>query len=298
MSQTPLSITSLGAIARRALAQAQQATVWGVTSHGIFLHLSSDWVIFLSFEQFRGPLTLNSNLSPLLFQNLKPGSTVITGPNTLNFDSLGIEVNTASAQVWSASARETTSPANLAGRFDRLEYIYQKVLAARQASIPSDLLADSIIALSPVISGARTVLEKCLGRGEGLTPAGDDLVLGYLLAINRWGYLLYPDQDGREINQTIRQAAHRKTNTLSANLIECASLGQADERLIQALDGIMTGEPDPDACVAHLLSWGHTSGVHVLVGMTRAITGALPLVIAQAITPLIAQALTPKTTPL
>ena len=281
MPQIPLSITSLGAIARRALAQAQQAAVWGVTSHGIFLHLSSDWVIFLSFDQYRGPLTLNSNLSPLWFQKLKPGSTVITSSNTLNFDSLGIEVNTDSAQVWSASARETPSPANLAGRFDRLEYICQKVLAARKDSISNDLIADSIVALSPVVLGARAALEKCLGLGEGLTPAGDDLVLGYLLAINRWGDLLCPEQDGREINQTIRQAAHRKTNTLSANLIECASLGQADERLIQALDGIMTGEPDPDTCVTLLLSWGHTSGMYVLAGMAWAIIGTLPRVIAR-----------------
>ena len=270
MPQTPLSITSLGAIARRALAQAQQATVWGVTSHGIFLHLSSDWVVFLSFEQFRGPLTLNSNLSPRLFQNLKPGSTVKTCSNMLNFDSLGIEVNTDSAQVWSASPRQAASPADLAGRFNRLAYIHQEVLAARQDSISSDLISDSTIALSPAIPVTRAALEKCLGLGEGLTPAGDDLVLGYLLAINRWGDLLCPDQDGPEINQTIRQAAHRKTNTLSANLIECASLGQADERLIQALDGIMTGEPDPDTCVTLLLSWGHTSGTYVLAGMAGA----------------------------
>ncbi len=200
---------------------------------------------------------------------MKPGSTVITGPNTLNFDSLGIEVDTDSAQVWSASPRQAPSPANLAGRFDRLAYIYQKVLAARQDSISSDLISNSTIALSLAIPVTRAALEKCLGLGEGLTPAGDDLVLGFLLAINRWGDLLCPDQDGREINQTIRQAAHRKTNTLSANLIECASLGQADERLILALDGIMTGEPDPDTCVAHLLSWGHTSGAYVLAGMAE-----------------------------
>jgi hypothetical protein len=270
MSQTPLSITCLGAIARWALAQAQQAAVWGVTSHGIFLHLSSDWVIFLSFDQYRGPLTLNSNLSPRLFQNLKPGSTVITSSNTLKFDPLGIEVNTDRAQVWSASARQAASPADLAGRFNRLAYIHQEVLAARQDSISSDLISDSTIALSPAIPVTRAALEKCLGLGEGLTPAGDDLVLGYLLAINRWGDLLCPDQDGREINQTIRQAAHCKTNALSANLIECASLGQADERLIQALDGIMTGEPDPHTCVTLLLSWGHTSGMYVLAGMAGA----------------------------
>jgi hypothetical protein len=133
-----------------------------------------------------------------------------------------------------------------------------------------------MITASPDISRIIATLETYLGLGEGLTPAGDDLVLGYLLAINRWGDLLYLDLDISRINQAIRQAAYQKTNTLSANLIECASLGQADERLVLALDGILSGEPDPDTCIAHLLSWGHSSGANALTGMSAAITGQLP----------------------
>jgi hypothetical protein len=271
MSHTTLLITNLGAIARQVLAQAQRATVWGVTSRGIFLHLSSGWVIFLSFEQFRGPLTLNSNLSQLLFQNLSPGLIVNIGSKALSFDSLGIEIDIGSAILWSAPAREAALSDSFAGRCDRLKYISQQVLAVRGDAISSSLLSDFRTASSPDIPNISTPPEKYLGLGEGLTPAGDDLVLGYLLAINRWGDLLCPDLDVPGSNRTIRQAAYRKTSTLSANLIECASLGQADERLVLALDSILTGAPGPDACVTHLLSWGHTSGAHVLAGMTRAI---------------------------
>jgi len=276
MLQTPLSITSLGAIARRAIAQAQDATVWGVTSRGIFLHLSSGWVIFLSNEQFRGPLTLNSNLSSRLFQNLRPGLTVNICSNRLIFNTLEIEVDTDSAVIWSALAPRTVSPASLAGRFDRLKSIYRKVRAARGDTLSGKLLSDSMIAGRPAISRITTALENYLGLGEGLTPAGDDLVLGFLLAINRWGDLLYHDLDVHKINIAIQQAAYQKTNTLSANLIECASLGQADERLVLALDGILTGEPDPETCITHLLSWGHTSGANALTGMKLAITGQMP----------------------
>jgi hypothetical protein len=286
MSQTLLSITSLGAIARQVLAQAQRATVWGVTSSGIFLYLSPDWVIFLSFEQFRGPLTLNSNLNPLLFQSLKPGSTVNLSPQTIHFDSLGIVVGIDSTAIWSTPARKAASTASLTGGCDRLKTIYQKVLAARGSALSGDLLSKSMIAASPDIPHISAALEKYLGLGAGLTPAGDDLVLGYLLAINRWGDLLYPDLEVGEINQTIRQAACRMTNTLGANLIECACLGQADERLILALDGILTGEPSPDTCVAHLLSWGHSSGANALTGMSVAIRAAR----ARAIAPAVAQA--------
>jgi len=264
-------ITSLGAIAGQALAQAQAATVWGLTSRGVFLHLSTNWVIFLSYEPFRGPLTLNSPFHLSLSQSLRPGLKVKVSSNVLSFDALGVNVDITGAPPWSAPAREASSPTSFAGRRERLEYIYQNVLAARREIISRDHLSDLTTAPSLGISNISAELEKHLGLGPGLTPDGDDLVLGYLLAINRWGDLLCPCLDVPEINRTLRQTAYTRTNTLSANLIECASLGQADERLLLALDGILTGIPDPDACVAHLLSWGHTSGANALAGMKRAI---------------------------
>src|SRR4030065_2122377 len=54
-----LTLTPIGTSAQEELAQTREASVIGKTSRGLFLHLASDWVAFLSFEQFRGPLTLN-----------------------------------------------------------------------------------------------------------------------------------------------------------------------------------------------------------------------------------------------
>jgi hypothetical protein len=59
---------------------------------------------------------------------------------------------------------------------------------------------------------------------------------------------------------------------LSANLIECAASGKADERLIDALDGIMTGSPGPEECATLLLSWGNSSGGDSLAGMALALS--------------------------
>ena len=35
------------------------AVITGTTSRGIFIRLDRDWVLFLSFESYHGPLTLN-----------------------------------------------------------------------------------------------------------------------------------------------------------------------------------------------------------------------------------------------
>ncbi len=269
---TQYSITTLGSLASQALSTDQDAVVWGSTSRGIFLHLASGWIVFLSFERFRGPLTLNGDPNPSLFQAIGPGLPVQIHSKTLHFGSLRIEIATHNAQIWSAPPRSATSLNSPAARLERIEYIHRNVNKVLADSPSAGLLPE---ALPASLDSASIIgqIEKSLGLGAGLTPAGDDLALGFLLALNRWGDLLCPDLDLPEINQKICQAARRKTNTLSANLIECASLGQADERLIYALDGILSGSPDPDTCVSHLSSWGHTSGACAFAGMALAITG-------------------------
>ena len=70
----------------------------------------------------------------------------------------------------------------------------------------------------------------------------------------------------------ITLAAYQQTTTISANLIECATIGEADQRLIAALDCLMTQEPCTVEIIGDLLNWGHTSGVDTLLGMLTALS--------------------------
>jgi hypothetical protein len=106
-----------------------------------------------------------------------------------------------------------------------------------------------------------------LGSGDGLTPAGDDLVLGLGLALKRWGKILAPRLDAESILVSLPGAARQRTTMLSANLIECAVQGEADERLVSALDGILTGRPGVPEIVSGLADWGSSSGGYVLCGI-------------------------------
>jgi hypothetical protein len=113
-------------------------------------------------------------------------------------------------------------------------------------------------------------LQSILGKGSGLTPAGDDIILGYLLTLKRWGTRFLPDRIFQALSQELVSAAFRQTTLLSANLIACASEGQADERLVLALDGILTGRLEVEDCAALLLAWGDSSGCAALDGMGMA----------------------------
>jgi hypothetical protein len=126
------------------------------------------------------------------------------------------------------------------------------------------LQAAIFIGQVPAISA---VLQEFMGRGSGLTPSGDDLTLGVLLALSRWGGCLAPVIDLPALIERLLPAARRQTTALSACLIECAAAGQADERLVSALDGIVTGTQEIERLAAGLRGWGSSSGIDALAGM-------------------------------
>jgi len=283
-----VSVTTIGEPAREALMCASQASVLGKTSRGLFLHLFTGWVIFLSFEPYRGPLTLNLLGDTRAFHNLEIGEVVKVSPGVIVFQRMGLSLTISGAEPWQASAKLRE---NLPVDALRAHVISIAHLAALQPS------ASQLVAMLPVILGlqekpdlpppdyfdelthlqaaCRTgrasamaeALRAFLGLGAGLTPSGDDLVIGFLLAANRWGERLFPAIATAALNEAIPARAARSTSALSANLIECAARGQADERLVLALDGIVTGIPDAAACLASLAGWGNSSGLDAWVGM-------------------------------
>jgi len=109
---------------------------------------------------------------------------------------------------------------------------------------------------------------RLMGLGRGLTPSGDDFIMGLLLAVNRWPRLFGPLPGLAELNRQVIERAYSVTTSISANLIESATLGYGDERLMSALDGIVTGCLSAEECAGKLLALGASSGVDALVGIT------------------------------
>lgn len=96
------------------------------------------------------------------------------------------------------------------------------------------------------------------GRGEGLTPAGDDLLVGVLHALWVW-------RPRSEWGRRIAQTAAARTTTLSANFLHAAAEGEAVWHWHTLVDG------DADA-VNRIMSVGHRSGAYAWAGFTRAHT--------------------------
>lgn len=297
------SATSIGAAAYSAWTSAQSGTIMGVTSRGFFLRTAPDRVLFLSSESYRGPLTITllpSLQTGLAQRSLEIGATAQFSANQLNFSSIDLTISRSDAGVWQAplptaplrshaaivAALRSIVAALPAQRMDGFGALLIPLLD-RTASVPEDQAAlfatvASLPALLARHQGPQAVERAIdlLGRGRGLTPSGDDCVLGLLLMLNRWARAKACAERGTlpkqvelwpEFKQQVIDAAYQRTTTISANLIECAAQGETDERLINVVDNILTGRLNVADCVAGVLDWGSSSGIDALVGIAIAV---------------------------
>lgn len=274
----------------------QDGYVMGNSSRGVFIKISSKWMSFISYEPYRGPLTINLGGVDKVLQGLIRGMSLRIASGKLVFPDAGIEISVQDSEIWgSQSPRGLPLPES--ERSERLVYLAKRIMDNKKEAGLAPLLPILLRFSSPhrleakdlspfqekilhlqreIISTAQPpsaeIVISLLGYGSGLTPSGDDFVIGLLLALNRWQDVLFPTYRFQKLNSQVIDDAYQKTTTLSANLIECATLGLADERLIDALDWLM-GENSPESPpVEGILGWGDSSGIDVFTGFVVALT--------------------------
>jgi hypothetical protein len=118
--------------------------------------------------------------------------------------------------------------------------------------------------------------DALIGLGPGLTPSGDDLLVGFLAVqerfaspIRKWLY------DSGLINRIIGKQKGR-TTTVSLQFLKCAAEGRFSETLLKVIDGVMFQDrahaETEYAVIDDFLGWGHTSGTDTLVGVVVALS--------------------------
>jgi hypothetical protein len=284
------------------------AEVKGITSQGVYLGLPESrigeqrWQIFLTTNPWHGPLTLNLPIgtddpnrilvAPVL-QSIKPGENATFSAQRIEFSETGLTILTGSAVSWEASGsiqlvqpreqrwsllREIIRHPTAQNTRNGLLWLTNSLLNRTDETGDSENpISLAFQRLCQAVTQQDTdkilaAIAPFLGLGNGLTPSGDDLICGFLLAINRMEKWLALEIDLAMLNSRVCQMAWEKTSDLSASLIECACQAQADERLIAALDGVAYGGLSPGEVIPLLAGWGNTSGSDALAGMAVALT--------------------------
>lgn len=131
--------------------------------------------------------------------------------------------------------------------------------AARAASV-----LDQLAAALPGddVDAAGRIARRLVGLGPGLTPSGDDALIGLAAALHATGH------PARGFLGEAVEDAPARTTAVAATLLRHAADGEFSERL-QRLLAALLGDEDaavPPA-VEQAIAWGATSGTDCLVGV-------------------------------
>jgi len=137
-------------------------------------------------------------------------------------------------------------------------------LPAWSTPVPVDLPASALRALAAAEASAALEL---LGRGDGLTPSGDDVLAGWLVARHTTG------RPSGEVGAAVATHAADRTTSLSATLLGRAIVGEAIPQCRDLLTALHAGA-GVDGALAALLAVGHTSGAALAAGISLGLEDA------------------------
>ncbi|MDO9545932.1 MAG: DUF2877 domain-containing protein [Pelolinea sp.] len=283
-----LTAAAIGHGAREILQTETDASVWGDTSKGLFAVTDNKKALFISQQPFKGPLTINVNGNFPWHEKLSHGTHLVLAPDQIRFIQSDLIIKiTPQTQVWTPTILNMTG-FDLKAFINRSKLIEDEMISQLSnrksdltSSKPGNLaIQDQTQENNPNIennlksalysrneAAVFESLSNSLGYGEGLTPSGDDLICGFLLAAHAWEEILYPDFSFKKTILKIVETARKKTTALSANLIACAASGSADERIINCVKWFNNGGLSAALIMEELLSYGSSSGLDTLAGM-------------------------------
>ncbi len=133
------------------------------------------------------------------------------------------------------------------------------VLAALRGALPGPAaLGIDGAPLADLVTGSAAAVACLLGRGPGLTPAGDDVLAGFLLGARAFGL------DAARVRAAVAAMAAAKTTALSAALLWHAARGEC----VDEVAAVVANPSGP--AVGRLLRIGHTSGAALATGLATA----------------------------
>lgn len=152
-------------------------------------------------------------------------------------------------------------PANATGMLSQL------VAAARSPALQVLAGIGSSKTEADAVSGA----EALAGLGAGLTPSGDDFLIGVMHAL----WATREESEAKAKSAWLAAAAAPRTTPLSAAWLNAAAAGEAADHWHTLLAALVDGnKSDIDRSCRQLLSVGHSSGADALTGFVALLLGS------------------------
>ncbi|MBI5825803.1 MAG: DUF2877 domain-containing protein [Chloroflexi bacterium] len=141
-----------------------------------------------------------------------------------------------------------------------------------QSPISSSPISNSLISSLAIadLPASLTAAKQLAGLGIGLTPAGDDFILGALYA----AWIIHPPKIASALARETAETAASLTTSLSAAWLKSAGAGEAGILWHDLFNALLLTSPNASASlrtslqspISNLLAVGHTSGADALAG--------------------------------
>ena len=281
-------IAIAGRIARRAMRDGARGTVRAVFDRSFYIDLDEQWICL-------GPRTLGAGPLNALWHDsgvvrlprrddpvsVRAGALVIAATPFAQIR-LGPELPPAVPRPWTAATlarglRQLERVAEPAAPDEALaSLIFGGVdgsPCAVAARVPVAYLNELVLLRTrdgrvPDFDSAK--LAALLGLGPGLTPSGDDLLGGALVALTAIGLL-----DLRDAIWTgLRPHAAARTNDIARAHLAAAAEGECAAALDEAVEALLSGGLGLEPAVRAVEAVGHTSGWDALAGVVIVLRAA------------------------
>jgi hypothetical protein len=231
----------------------------------VYLDTGKGVVAVVARDGLRLPISVivaaTSSRAP--FAGASPGDPATVGAGRIRTKNLEVTVGR-----WWTPPRPPAlvRPEHLPARAARLA----RILQARRRTL-ADPVASRLCRLGSALRARRpfdTDPAALVGLGEGLTPAGDDVLVGVLLALRHLGR----PGCAAHLWASIADQVPRRTTALSATLLAAAAAGDAAPQVIEVLSAL-AGHRALEPALDRLLAVGATSGSGIAHGLLAGATG-------------------------
>ena len=281
-------ITIAGRIAWRAMREGARGRVRAVFERSFYIDLDGQWTCVGPPRLGAGPLNAlwHDSGAVRLPRRDDPVSiaagTLVVAARPFARLRLGPEPPPAVARPWTAATlarglRQLERVAEPAGPGDGLGCLISGRIAgsryAAAAVLPVAHLNEIVVSRMradrpPHFDPAKLV--PLLGLGPGLTPSGDDLLGGALVALTAIGFL-----DLRDAIWTgVRPYAAAGTNDIARAHLAAAAEGECAAALDEAVEALLSGGASLEPALQAVAAVGHTSGWDALAGVVIVLRAA------------------------
>jgi len=228
-----------------------------------------------------GPLSIVLEQVPRDWAGLQPGASVRVGRDRLQCENLKISL--ARASVWDPRPDWDNLRANARMLLERLEYLAVRMQEHAPAGSMVSLLRDHELPDSSSLNAVQDRAQKAAealwagwcgdeaqvkagaaqlaGLGTGLTPSGDDFLLGTMLC----AWLAHPAP--KQYCAGVSDAALSRTTLLSGAYLQSAAEGEFSSSWHLLLEALASGsDQELVAATRAVVAHGHTSGSDALAG--------------------------------